>query len=180
MVCPGLSISARRQKPDARPPRRFAPPPCLQPRTQSGIIQGQHGHRQQSGIDGPCLADRQRADRNARGHLHNRQQAVLTGKSLGFHRNAEHRQVGHGRGHAGQMGRAPCSGNHHLKALGSSTLGKAVEPFGRAMGRNDPRLVRHSQCLQCLGGMLHGRPVGLAPHDDGNRLIGSGHGRIDP
>ncbi len=34
------------------------------------------------------------------------------------------------------------------------------------MGRDDPDLVAHTKIVQCLGSVAHGRPVGLAAHDD--------------
>ena len=55
----------------------------------AAIAERQDGGGEQRGIDGAGLADRQRADRHARRHLHDRQQAVLAGQRLRLDRHAE-------------------------------------------------------------------------------------------
>ena len=55
-------------------------PPGPQPCRKIGIGDRQDGSGQQRGIDRPRLADRQCAHRDARRHLHDRQQRILPGQ----------------------------------------------------------------------------------------------------
>lgn len=56
---------------------------------------------QQRGIDGASTTDRERADRNARRHLRNRQQGVDAVERLRLNGNAKYRQLGFSCGHSG-------------------------------------------------------------------------------
>ena len=47
-------------------------------------------------------------------------------------------------------------------------LAKAYEPVRGAVGRDDAGIVGDAERVERLGGVAHGRPVGLAAHDDGN------------
>ena len=85
-----------------------------------------------------------------------------------FDRHAEHRQRRHRRRHAGQMGGTAGAGDDDLEAGRLGALGEVIQPVGRAVGRDDPRVVRDAQRFQRFGGVAHGRPVGLAAHDDGD------------
>ena len=110
-------------------------------------------------------ADGQRADGNAGRHLHDRQQRVLALQRRALDRHAEHGQRGHRGGHARQVGGPAGAGDDHLQAAALGGRGVAHHALGRSMGGDDARLVRHAQRRQGLGGVAHGRPVGLAPHD---------------
>src|ERR1700675_4895021 len=59
------------------------------------------------------------------------------------------------------------AGDDDLEAGRVRALGKGIEPLGRAVRRDDARLVGHAQSIERVGGMLHGLPVGLAAHDNG-------------
>jgi hypothetical protein len=54
----------------------------VQPLGQRVVADGQHGRRQQSGVDRAGASDRQCADRDAGRHLHDRQQRILAGQRL--------------------------------------------------------------------------------------------------
>ncbi len=49
-------------------------------------------------------------------------------------------------------------------------LGEGVQPVGRAVGRDDALVVGDAERVERLGGVPHGRPVGLAAHDDRDGL----------
>ena len=79
------------------------------------------------------------------------------------------------RRHAGQVRGAAGAGDDHLEARGLGALGEGVEPVGRAVGRDDAGLVGDAERVERLGGVPHGRPVGLAAHDDGDGRGGCRH-----
>ena len=141
------------------------------------VRERQHGAGEQRRIDRAGFADRQRPDRDARRHLHDRQQAVLARQRLRRDGNAEHRQGGEGRGHAGQVRRAARAGDDDLEPLGLRALGEGDEPVGRAMGGDDPGVVADPERFERLGGAAHHRPVRLAAHDDGDGFCRAVHGR---
>lgn len=66
------------------------------------------------------------------------------------------------------MGRAARASDNHLKSLIFCALGELDKPVWRPVGGNDPVVVRHPESIQGLGGVAHGRPVGLASHDNGD------------
>lgn len=140
-----------------------------EPRGQGLVRQREHGRGEQRGIDGAGLADRERADGDTGRHLHDRKQAVLSGQGLGLDRDAKDRKLGEGSGHAGQMRRAAGAGDDNAEAGRLGALGKGIEAFRRAVGGDDPRVVGDTERVERLGGVAHGRPVGLAAHDDGHR-----------
>src|SRR5204863_5107109 len=47
-------------------------------------------------------------------------------------------------------------------------LREGIEPVPGAVRRDDALVVGYAQRLEGLGGVPHGRPIGLAPHDDRN------------
>ena len=89
-------------------------------------------------------------------------------QSLALHRNAKHRHAGEGGAHARQMGRTagPC---HTITAIPRA---RAVLEHSRQAGpacggrtRSAPHAAppEPPACRRCV---FHGRPVGLAAHDD--------------
>ena len=146
----------------------------LEPFGQIRVFNRQNSGRQKAGIGGPGLANRQRADRNAGGHLDNRQKTVLPRQGPRLHRHAQHRQMGHAGNHARQVRGAPRPGNDDLEPSLCRTLGKLHQPVGCAMRRDDARIICHAQLFQRIGGAFHRGPVRLAAHDDGD---GNGGGR---
>ena len=107
----------------------------------AGSAQRQHARGEQRRIDRAGLADRERADRHARRHLHDRIERVEAGQRLGFDRHAEHRQRGHRGRHAGQVRGAAGARDDHLAARRLGALGEGVEPLGRAVGRDDALVI---------------------------------------
>ena len=73
------------------------------------------------------------------------------------------------------MRRAARAGDDDLEARGLRALGEGDQPVGRAMGGDDPRVVADAKRLERLGGAAHDRPIGLAAHDDGDRLRRPAH-----
>ena len=119
-------------------------------------------------------ADRQRADRNAGRHLHDRQQRIEAAQRLRLHRHAEHRQRGLRRRHARQMRRTAGAGDDDLQA--ACPCGRRVfeQQVGRAMRGDDAHFVRDAEALEHFGGGFEGLPVGGGPHDDANERFHRG------
>ena len=66
------------------------------------------------------------------------------------------------------MRSAACPGDDDLETLRFRSLGEGIEPLGRTVRGNDARCITHIERIERLGGMLHGLPVGLAAHDNGD------------
>jgi hypothetical protein len=148
-------------------PRRA---PGLEPRSERLVREGKDRAGQKRGIDRARFADRERPDRHAGRHLHDREQAVLARERLRGDRHAEHRQRRERRSHARQMRSAPGPRDDNLEARALRPLCESDEPVGRAMGGDDARLISNAQIGESLGGSAHDRPVRLAAHDDRDRL----------
>src|SRR3546814_8851715 len=54
----------------------------------------------------------------------------------------------HRRNHPGQVRRAARARDDHVETLALGALGKGCHPVGRAVCRDDPRLVRHVEFLE--------------------------------
>ncbi len=59
-----------------------------------------------------------------------------------------------------------------LKPSALAPLANFDHALGRAVGRDDAGFVGDLEGVEGFGGALHGRPVGLAAHDDGDRRRG--------
>ena len=70
----------------------------------------------------------------------------------------------------GRCAAPPAPATITLKPLRLRALGEGDEPVGRAVGRDDARVVADAERLERLGGAAHHRPVRLAAHDDGDRF----------
>lgn len=66
------------------------------------------------------------------------------------------------------MGGAAGTRDDDLEAFVFRAIGKIIKAIRRAVGGNDAGFVFHVQRIQRIGGILHGLPVGLAAHDDGD------------
>ena len=130
------------------------------------IAQCQHAGGEQRRVDRAGLADRERADRHAGRHLHDGVERIDARHRLGLDRNAEHRERGHGGGHAGEVGGAARAGDDDLVPGSLRAARERIEPVRRAVRRDDALVIGHAERVQRLGGVPHGRPVGLAAHDD--------------
>ena len=69
----------------------------------------------------------------------------------------------------GRCAAPPAPAMIDLEARLSRALGEGEQPLRRAVGGDDARLVGDAERVERLGGVAHGRPVGLAAHDDGDR-----------
>ena len=176
MVSPGFSFTrllaltpippgARRRRRSVSCARRPAARPAR-------LVQRQHAGREQRGVDGASLADRECADRDAGRHLHDGVEQIHACQRLGFDGDAEHRKLRHRCGHARQMRRAAGTRDDDLVAGRLRALGKREQPVRRTVRRHDALVAVDPEFPQRLGGVPHGVPVGLASHDDGD---GSGH-----
>ena len=137
----------------------------------AGSLRAEDGRGEQRRVDRARLADRQRADRDAARHLHDREQRVDALQRRRLDRHAEHRQHRLGRRHARQMRRAARAGDDHLEAARLGAAGVLEEQVGRAVRRDDADLVRHAELLERLGRVPHGLPVGPGAHDDADQRV---------
>ena len=105
---------------------------------------------EERGVDGAGAADRERPDRDAGGHLDDREQRVHPGERLRLDRDAEHGQRRLRRGHAGEVRGAAGAGDQHAQAalLGRSRrtrrAGRASGAPRRRAARTGPRARRAS------------------------------------
>ena len=132
MVEPGAII------PGLRPPIRSAPrarPRAARPSASSPVREHRGG--EQRGVDRARLADRQRSDRNAGGHLDDREEAIHALERLGFDRHSEHRKRGHRGGHPGQVRCAAGARDHELEPALLGRMGIFVKPLGRPVRGDD-------------------------------------------
>ena len=123
----------------------------------------------------PALADGQGADRNAARHLDDGQQAVHALQRLGFDRHAEHRQGRHRRRHARQMGRAAGAGDDHLKPARLGRLGIGEKRSGVRCAETIRASCGTPSASSISAACRHGRPVGLAAHDEADERRRAGH-----
>ena len=111
-------------------------------RASASSSRREHRRGKQRCVDRAGLADRQRPDRNAGGHLHDREQAIHALQRLAFDRHAEHWQPGHRRGHARQMRRAAGTGDHDLQAAFPARNGRNRTAASACDGRR-------RSCVSC-------------------------------
>jgi hypothetical protein len=121
---------------------------------------------EERGVHRAGATDRERADRDPRGHLHDGEQRVDPAQDLRLDRHAEHGEDRLGRAHAGQMRRAAGAGDDHLEAAPLGLRGVLEQQVRRAMRGHDARLERHAERFERECGVLHGLPIRLRAHDD--------------
>lgn len=141
----------------------------FQHRVELRVLGAEDARREQRCVDRAGLADGQGGDRNARGHLHDRQQRIDARQHRRLHRHAQHRQVGLGRTHAWQVSRAAGTGDDHLDATRLSLFGVLEQQVRGAVGRDHFYLVRDAELFQHIGGVAKGGPIGLGAHDHANQ-----------
>ena len=117
---------------------------------EHGVVAGQHGDGKQRGIGSARFTDGEGCDGYAFGHLHDREQGVLTGERFRQDRNAQYRQRGLGGQHAGQMGGAACAGDDQLEAAAACSSSVLKHQVGGAMRRDHAFLAGHAEFLQDL------------------------------
>ena len=74
------------------------------------------------------------------------------------------------------MGRAARASDDDPEARIPGTAREVEQAFGRAVGGDDPVVMGDAERIERRGGMAHGRPVGLAAHDDGDGRGDGAHG----
>ena len=152
IVAPGASISAR----GITTTGRSATPSvwcCRQRSSRLGdrrVAEREDRGGAQRRVDRAGLADRKGRDRHAARHLHDRQQAVDALERAAFDRHAEHRQRRQRRRHAGQMRGAAGAGDDHLEPARAGAARIVVKPLGRAMRRDDARLMGDAELVEGL------------------------------
>ena len=91
-----------------------------------GLVVGrEQGDGEQGGVGRAGLADRERGDRDAGRHLHDRVQRILPAEVLRRHRHAEHRHGRLGGQHARQVGGAAGAGDDRPQAASRALSAKA-------------------------------------------------------
>jgi hypothetical protein len=158
--------------------------PAVECRRDFLVGEGEDGGGEQRSIDGAGAADGEGADRNARGHLNDGVEAILTAERLGLDRNSEHRDRSERRNHAGEVGGAAGAGDNDLVSGVAGAFRESNQPIGRAVCRDDQAFVGDAEGVESVGGFLQDHPVRLAAHDDGNRDAGRcfllGHQILSP
>ena len=114
------------------------------------------------------LADRERRDRHALGHLHDRVQRIESAQVLAGHRHAEHRHRRLGRKHARQMRRPAGAGDDRRQPARLGLLREAEHVVGHAMRRHHPCLVTDAEFVEHLRGGTERVPVAGGAHEEGD------------
>src|SRR5262249_31368955 len=73
------------------------------------------------------------------------------------------------------MRRTSSTSDNDLETGSFGAFGKSIKTIGSAVGGHDLGLIAEGQRVQGFGGVLHGRPVGLAAHDDRDRFCRHEH-----
>ena len=146
-------------------------PVGVERRPQRRVVVGEQGDGEQPGVRRPGVADGERGDRDAGGHLDDRQQRVLAVQVARRHGHAEHRHGGLRRQHPGQVGGPAGPGDDRLHAAIGCRFGEGEHLVGHAMGADDPRLVGDAEALEDLDGLVHRRPVARRAHHDGDERL---------
>ena len=171
MVAPGR-IDAAHGRRSSRTLRGLLGAERAQLLAQVGPRGGENRDREQAGVGGAGLADRERAHRHAARHLHDRQQRVEAVERRALHRHAEHGQHGVRRGHARQMRRAARAGDDHFDAarLSAPCANSAIHT-GVRCAETTCFSCAHAEALEHLDRVLHRVPVGRRAHDDGDERL---------
>ncbi len=127
---------------------------------------------EQAGVHRAADPDRERADRHAGRHLHDRQERVHPLQRLRLDRHAEHREMGVRRRHAGEVCGPAGAGDDHAQAPIGGGLRVLHHQLRRAMGRHDLGLEADAEVLERVAAVLHRLPVGAGAHDHADlRLV---------
>ena len=145
---------------------------------QPRVLYRENPHRQQRCVLRPGFADREGADGNAAGHLHDREQRIEPRQRPALHRHTEDWQHRLRSDHARQVSRSAGAGDDHGQPSLFGARGVFAHPLRRAMGGDHAALVRHAELGEQIGGMAHCLPVRLAAHDDADPRLLSIHRRI--
>src|SRR5690242_19568043 len=148
---------------------------AVERRGDRGMLQGQDRGGEQRGVDRSGFTDRNRRDRNAARHLHDRQQRIDALQRARPDRNADDRQARFRRRHAGQVRSAAGAGDQHLETARDCAARVFVQQVGRAMRGNDAGFERNAELREGLGGVRHRGPVRTGPHNDADQWF---HRRI--
>ena len=142
------------------------------PLLQRRVARGEDADGQQPGVAG--VADRDRRDRDAGRHLHDRQQRVHAVEVLQRHRHADDRQRRDRGEHARQVGRSPGAGDDApASPRPAASLAVGEHLVGHPVRGDDVGLEADAELGEGLGGGLHDRPVGVRAHDDADHALRS-------
>jgi len=141
---------------------------------QFGVFTGKDLDGQESGVGGTRLADGERSDGNAGGHLNDRKQRVQTVQGMRLDRNSQDREGGIGGDHSGEMCRSSRAGNDDFETVLFGFLSELLHPDRGPMGGDDSAFVGNSEFLEGIGRVPHRFPVGLASHDDSDERFFDG------
>ncbi len=138
-------------------------------RGEGGVARAQDACGEQASV--PRAADRDRRDRDARGHLHDREQRIHAVEILERHRHADDGERRDRREHAGEVGGPACAGDDDADAARRRILAEGDHALGGAVGRHDVHLVGDAELLERRRGVGHHAPVGVGAHDDGYQWV---------
>jgi hypothetical protein len=171
----GSASSAARGSGDAKTFSVWAARKRFKGQTDLRDASAQDRRASSAGVRRARLADRERSDGDAGGHLDDRQQRVHALERLRLDGNAEHGERGFRRGHSREVRRSSAPRDQHLEParLGRSRVFE--QKIGCAMRRYDLHLVRDAEVFQRLGGGLERLPVRARAHDQPHQRL---HGRI--
>jgi hypothetical protein len=136
---------------------------------ERGLVGGEQRDGEQCCVGGAGLADGERGNRHPGGHLHDRQQGVLSREVTRRDRHAEHRHGGLGGQHPRQVGGAAGPGHDRPEprsraadAYSNISSGIRWALTTRASWAT-PKRLEHGH------GGLHGGPVAGRPHHDAHQ-----------
>src|SRR4029453_8512467 len=71
-----------------------------------------------------------------------------------------------------------CAGDDYSQPAIRCASRELCRRVGRPMSRQDARLVRYAEFIQCFHSISHRVPVRFASHEDGNQRLRFKHGHI--
>lgn len=128
------------------------------------VGEGENLRGEEGGVFRPV--DRDGRDRDARRHLHRRQQGVQPVEGRGFHRDADDRQDGVGGEHPREMRGLARGGDNDAEAVLRRPRGECRRLFRGPVGAHHMCLHRDAERFQGVDGFPHDRKVAVTAHDD--------------
>ena len=141
------------------------------------MLRAQNRRGQQRGINGPGFADGQRADRDAAGHLRDREERIEALQRFRFDGNAQHGQTVFAAVIPGRCAAPPAPAM--MTSIPRFSAPEAYSNRDRASGAPRPPAfhVEHPDSSSIFDGMLHGFPIGRRAHDDADQRLARRPGR---
>ncbi len=112
---------------------------------QSGRVLARIATAKSAAFFAPAVADGERCDGNAGGHLHDREQRIHAVQDAAFDGHAQHGHDGVSGGHARQMRGAARAGDDHFDAARFGGRGEFGHQLRRAVRGDDAAFVRDAE-----------------------------------